>query len=89
MTAGTAVVISEESQTEWDKRCRRLGIGENVRFLCRPFQGKRPTMEQWHALIANLVKLNQQQRLDLVLIDPLGQFLAGAENSPAARPGCP
>jgi hypothetical protein len=84
LSAGTAVVISEESHAEWDKRCQRLNIGNHVRFLCRPFKGRRPTLAQWHALVANLAELHRQQPIDLVLIDPMAQLLAGAENSAAA-----
>src|SRR5437016_10434611 len=34
-----ALVISEEAASDWDARCRQLGLGQNVQFLCRPFQG--------------------------------------------------
>src|SRR5438094_453644 len=51
---GRAVVVSEEAAADWDSRCRQLRIGPNVRFICRPFKGARPTEAQWLALIAHL-----------------------------------
>jgi hypothetical protein len=43
---GKAIVVSEEDPSDWDARCRQLAIGPNVQFLCRPFQGARPTEAQ-------------------------------------------
>jgi hypothetical protein len=40
VAAAQAVVVSEESGDHWDQRCRRLGLGDHVRLLCRPFPGK-------------------------------------------------
>ncbi len=79
---GKAVVATEESPDVWAQRCQRLGIPEdNVRLLCRPFRGARPTLAQWQALVANLAALHRQEGFDLLLIDPLAAFLpAGAEN---------
>jgi hypothetical protein len=71
------LVISEEAAADWDARCRRLGIGANVQFLCRPFQGARPTETQWFALIASLEALQRREGLDLVVIDPLQTLLPG------------
>jgi hypothetical protein len=72
-----AFVVSEESTADWDARCRRLGIGQNVQFLCRPFQGARPTDAQWFALIASLQALQRREGLDLVVIDALATLLPG------------
>jgi hypothetical protein len=49
-----ALVVSEESASDWDARCRQLALGQNVQFLCRPFHGARPTDAQWSALAALL-----------------------------------
>jgi AAA domain len=72
-----ALVVSEESASDWDERCQRLGIGPNVQFLCRPFHGARPTDDQWLALIASLESLHRQEPLDLVVIDALAAMLPG------------
>lgn len=81
LAAGRAVVITEESRKVWDQRCRRLAIGPAVRFLIRPFRGIRPSQAQWLAFVAGLSRLHEQERFDLLLIDPLAGFLPGnAEN---------
>ena len=68
-------VVSEEAAADWDARCRRLGIGAHVQFLCRPFQGARPTDKQWFALIASLEALRRREGLDLVVLDALATLL--------------
>src|SRR5262249_10998497 len=74
---GRAIVVSEEAASDWDARCRRLALGQNVRFLCRPFQGARPTDAQWLALGARLGALHRQEAVDLVVIDALATLLPG------------
>src|SRR4029077_7302759 len=64
---GRAIVVSEEAASDWDARCRQLALGQNVQFLCRPFQGARPTDAQWFALVAGLEALHRQEALDLVV----------------------
>jgi hypothetical protein len=76
VSRGRGLVVSEEATADWDTRCRQLGIGENVQFLCRPFQGARPTEAQWLALVGGLEALHRQEALDLVVLDPL---VAGLE----------
>src|SRR5262245_12817031 len=53
VAAGKAVVVSEESPTQWRLRGRQLDFGEHVCWLCRPFRGK-PRPEQWRALVDRL-----------------------------------
>jgi hypothetical protein len=72
-----ALVVSEEAPADWDTRCRQLAIGPNVQFLCRPFQGARPTEAQWLALIAGLEALHRQEALALVVLDALATLLPG------------
>jgi len=71
------LVVSEEAASDWDARCRQLGLGQNVQFLCRPFKGARPTDAEWFALIAGLEALHRQEALDLVVIDALATLLPG------------
>lgn len=71
------LVLSEESAADWDARCRQLTIGPNVQFLCRPFEGARPTDDQWLGLIAGLEALHRQEPFDLVVIDALAALLPG------------
>lgn len=77
LAPGRAMVVSEEAAADWDARCRQLGIGQNVQFVCRPFQRARPTDAQWFALVAGLEALHRQEALDLVVIDPLATLLPG------------
>jgi hypothetical protein len=74
---GRAIVVSEEAACDWDVRCRQLALGQNVQFVCRPFQGARPTDAQWFALVAGLEALHRREALDLVVIDPLATLLPG------------
>jgi hypothetical protein len=83
--AGLAAVVSEEAAADWDARCRQLAIGQNVQFLCRPFQGARPTEAQWFALIAGLEALHRQEALDLVVLDTLATLLPGSAETCAAK----
>ncbi|OAI50102.1 hypothetical protein AYO44_18015 [Planctomycetaceae bacterium SCGC AG-212-F19] len=74
---GRALVVSEEATADWAARCRHLALGQNLQFLCRPFQGARPTDAQWFALVASLEALYRQEGLDLVVIDALATLLPG------------
>jgi hypothetical protein len=82
---GRALVVSEEATSDWDPRCRHLAIGPHVQFVCRPFQGDRPTEAQWFALIAGLEALHRQQGLDLVIIDTLATLLPGHAEASAPK----
>jgi hypothetical protein len=77
VTPGRAFVVSEEAVADWDARCRRLAMGQNVQFLCRPFRGRRPTDDQWLSLVASVEALHRREGLDLVVIDPLATLLPG------------
>jgi hypothetical protein len=77
-----AIVVSEESASDWDARCRQFDLGQNVQFLCRPFQGARPTSAQWFALVASLESLHRREGLDLIVIDPLATLLPDSNSLP-------
>jgi AAA domain-containing protein len=76
---GRAFVISEESPLNWQARNRVLQFGNNFRLLCRPFKG-RPSQEEWTSLVDGLIWLRETEGLDLVVVDPLANFLPGCEN---------
>ncbi|MCE9531248.1 MAG: helicase RepA family protein [Planctomycetes bacterium] len=77
---GRAVVLSEESPDVWSERNAKLGLGDQIEFSCRPFQGL-PTQELWLAYLDQLVEHHRRQPIDLVVIDPLSSFLPNrAEN---------
>lgn len=80
VAAGRAAVVSEESPNNWAGRCRKLGIGDHVRFLCRPFH-ERPTLDHWRGLVSAMLEIHRREGLDLVVIDPLAVFFpAHSEN---------
>lgn len=67
--AGTAVVLSEEGPEQWKLRGQRFGYKKQVCWFCRPFRGK-PTLEQWHGLIEQILRLHQLLRLHQQLSRP-------------------
>ena len=77
VAAGRALVVSEEAEADWDERCRRLGLGPHVQFVCRPFRGARPSEAQWAALVAGIDELHRREPLDLVVLDALAALLPG------------
>jgi hypothetical protein len=85
VTPARALVVSEEAAADWDARCRRLGLGPHVQFLCRPFRGARPTDAQWFALVGGLEALHRREALDLVVLDALAALLPGCAETCAPR----
>jgi len=78
---GRVLVVSEEDQELWGQRCQQLGIVRHARFMCQPFRGRQPTLEEWWALVRNLVERHRTEGLDLVVIDALAGFIPdGTEN---------
>lgn len=81
---GRAVVITEEEEDLWRDRTERLGLGDHVTVLARPFRGRRPTPEQWRQLIDSLVARHEAVGFDLVVVDPLADFLPSRTENNAA-----
>jgi hypothetical protein len=81
LAAGRAVVVTEESASQWQQRAARLDFGNHVCWLCRPFSGK-PRRDGWLSLLDQLAKLCRAHEVSLVAIDPLAAFLPGhSENT--------
>jgi hypothetical protein len=80
---GKAVVVSDESIELWRLRVEQFEIGDHVGVLCRPFRGQ-PVREEWLGLIDYLVRLHDEEGLDLVVIDSLASFLPGRDENNAA-----
>ncbi len=78
-----AWVLSEESESHWADRLRRMPIGSHAQLISRPFRG-RPTPEDWSDLIDRAVDESAAGQLDLVVVDPLASFLPGRCESDAA-----
>jgi hypothetical protein len=79
---GRAVVISDESIDLWHLRMGQLDISDHVGLLCRPFRGQ-PTPDEWLSLIDYLVRLHDEEGLELVVIDSLASFMPGRDENNA------
>ena len=71
---GSALIVSEETQTLWRERYDRVGFTDNVEFICRPFRG-RPSRRQWEEIVEDIATAPHLP--DLVAFDPLAKFLPG------------
>jgi hypothetical protein len=74
LTAGKAVVVSEEGPEHWHRRHQKLHFGNHLGWFCRPFPGK-PRPDEWRTFIDHLAALSDQRGVNLVVIDPLAAFL--------------
>jgi hypothetical protein len=83
VSAGKALVVSEEGDEHWLRRAERFALGGNLRWLCRPFP-ERPSPAQWLALLDRLVEMRRTDGVDLFVIDPLASFLPGYDENSAA-----
>ena len=79
------IVVSEESAADWGARCRQLGMGQHIEFVCRPFRGARPTEAQWLDFIARLSAVHRQEGFDLLVLDTLATLLPGYAESSAPK----
>jgi hypothetical protein len=73
VTAGRAVIVTEESPAKWFERSQSLTFGDHLRWFCRPFRGK-PTQEEWLALLGQVGRIHDEHRLDLLVVDPLANL---------------
>ncbi|MCI0379432.1 MAG: hypothetical protein L0215_17630, partial [Gemmataceae bacterium] len=69
---GQSVVLSEEHESIWAGRSRRLDLG-NVFFYCQPFDGK-PTQAAWCAFLQNLVDKKPADKANFLVVDTLASF---------------
>ena len=84
VTPGRAAVVSEEKQKDWQRRCQKFQLQGHATFFFRPFQSRKPTLEQWLRLTDDLAALHRAVPLDLVVIDTIGSLLpAHAEIDPS------
>lgn len=67
---GRALVISEESETHWEDRRKRFGIGDWVSFQCRPFPS-RPIVGKWTVFLEECLAFFQAGGFHLLVIDTI------------------
>jgi hypothetical protein len=79
---GKAVIVSEESVSQWHVRKQKFGFGPHVCWICRPFRG-RPRPHDWASLLIHLLDLRHEHQIDLAVIDPLAEFLPTRSESEA------
>ena len=82
LTAGRAIVLSEEPPSQWVLRGGRLDLEDHVGWFCRPFRG-RPRPQQWQELLDRVAKAADERRVSLVVVDPLAAFFPGKSENDA------
>jgi hypothetical protein len=83
VTAGRAVIITEESTQQWLLRSHRLDLDDHIGWFCRPFRG-RPRPEQWQALLDRVSEVAAEREVSLLVVDPLAAFFPGKSENDAA-----
>jgi hypothetical protein len=78
------LVISEEPADLWTERRDRLGIGDHVEALIRPFR-QRPTWKEWGAFIDHLAAFTAERMYELIVIDPLPNFWPVCDENDASQ----
>jgi RecA-family ATPase len=76
--------ITEESETLWASRRDGIGIGDNVRFLIRPFKF-RPAPGDWLKLREYLEVCLREADADLIIIDTLSGVWPVKDENDAAQ----
>jgi hypothetical protein len=82
VTAGRAIVLSEESSEQWLLRGRRLDLNNHVGWYCRPFPC-RPSPEQWQTLLDRVADDAAERGVSLLVVDPLAAFFPGKSENDA------
>lgn len=82
VSAGRAIVLSEEPCAQWALRGQRLDLEDHVGWFCRPFRG-RPSPTQWRNLLDRVAEAAAERGVSLVVIDPLAAFFPGKSENDA------
>jgi hypothetical protein len=73
VSAGRAVVISEEPADKWVERIRQVDLDGHVDWFCLPFAGT-PTEAAWLDLLAEVERLHDRRPFALLVIDALANL---------------
>jgi hypothetical protein len=73
LAAGRAVIVSEEGPSMWLERTQVVPFDNHVYWFLRPFKGK-PPLDDWLALLDQILRLHARQSIDLVVIDSLANL---------------
>lgn len=80
---GKVLVISEEHQGRWAERRDKLGIGDHVSFLIRPFMQK-PGLGDWYRFVDGVAGLVAKEPRDLIIIDTVANLWPVADENDAS-----
>ena len=73
LTAGRALVVSEEPPGKWVERSQCVDLDGHVDWFCLPFAGK-PTHEAWLEFVADVERQHERQPFALLVIDALANL---------------
>jgi hypothetical protein len=73
VSAGRAVVISEEPPEKWIERSQLVDLDGHVDWFCLPFTGT-PTQEAWLELLGRIACLHEEKPIALLVIDSLSNL---------------
>jgi AAA domain len=82
VAAGRTVYVSEENPELWAVRHQALNFGDQLCLFCRPFR-RIPSPMEWQTFLASLLALHADKPFELLILDPIAQFLQ-SENNPKA-----
>jgi hypothetical protein len=78
------VYVTEEAEGTWVDRRDKLGLGDHLRFVIRPFICK-PAVADWHGFLADLKRMQQQDPADLIVLDPIDKLWPVKDENNAAE----
>jgi AAA domain len=78
------LVVTEESEARWVRRRDDLKLGDNLRFMVRPFKTK-PTKTQWLAFIEYVTSQIKKHDVHLVVLDSLSSLWPVGDENDAAQ----
>lgn len=64
------LVVSEESPNHWIRRRDKLGLGDSVRVIARPFKG-RPKLREWGEFCDHIADTVRRFDISFVILDTL------------------
>ncbi len=73
VSAGRAVVITEEPKEAWHQRSLVLPLGDHVSWFCQPFLGK-ASYEDWQALLDQIGRIHERRKINALFIDSLANL---------------
>jgi hypothetical protein len=65
--------VTEEQESRWAERRDKLGLGDHVAFVVRPFRAK-PDREQWGAFLDHLRGAQRREQFDVIIFDTISNL---------------